>query len=228
MKFTFERDGDKYEFECFDTHLSRWICDDSLQGKSYPGIHFAGDINVVMDVGAYVGDASLFFSLEYPDAQVFAFEPAAAPYRLLEKNTRGRLNIHRFNYGLFSSDEEVPLYKGVVDPATASISKRSAETNTEETENVHLRSVSEWLNEQGIDAVDVVKIDTEGCELPILKEMYEHLSSIKIIHLEFHSEDDRKEIDRLLGDTHALVHGMMWFEVGTVTYVLRPRNDTAR
>jgi FkbM family methyltransferase len=225
MKFTFERDGSEYEFECFDTHLSRWICDDSLQGKSYPAIHFAGDIKVVLDVGAYVGDASLFFSLEYPDAQVFAFEPAAAPFRLLEKNTRGRSNIHRYNFGLFSSDRKVPLHKGVQDPATASISKLP--TTTDETEDVQLRSVSDWLTEQAIDAVDVVKIDTEGCEVPILKEMYEHLSSIKIIHAEFHSEDDRKEIDRLVGDTHTLVHGMMWFEVGTVTYVLRPKEGSA-
>jgi hypothetical protein len=85
--------------------------------------------------------------------------------------------------------------------------------------------VSDWLTEQAIEAVDVLKIDTEGCEMPILKEMGEVLSSIKIIHLEFHSEDDRREIDRLLGDTHSLVVGKMWFNVGTVTYVLRPEDD---
>src|SRR5262249_40843988 len=153
------------------------------------------------------------------EAQVFAFEPAAAPYRLLEKNTRSRSNVRRYNYGLFSSDRTVSLHKGVLDPATASISKLP--TTTDETEVVHLRSLRGWLAEQAIDAVDILKIDTEGCEVPILEDMGELLPSTKVVHLEFHNEDDRKAIDRLLGDTHTLVAGMMLFNVGTVTYVAK-------
>jgi FkbM family methyltransferase len=230
VKFSFEHGGETFEFECFDSYVSRWICNESLQGRSYPRFDFVTDVRVVMDVGAYVGDSSLFFSLQYPDAQIFAFEPAAEPYRLLEKNTRSRSNVHCYNYGLSSSDSNRRLYKGVVDHAASSV--RKGRDTTEQSESVRLRSVHEWLGEHDVRAVDVLKIDTEGCEVPILRGMSEFLPSVKIVYLEFHSEDDRKEIDRLLGDTHHLMVGKMIHHLGTVTYLakdaLPPAQDHPR
>jgi FkbM family methyltransferase len=227
VNFSFEHGGETFEFECFDSFASRWICNESLQGRSYPGFDFVTDVRVVMDVGAYVGDSSLYFSLQYPDAQIYAFEPAAEPYRLLEKNTRGRSNVHRYNYGLSASDGNQQLYRGVADPAASSVIKRRE--STEQSESVRLRSVHKWLDEHELHAIDVLKIDTEGCEVPILRGMREFLPSVKIAYLEFHSEDDRKEIDRLLGDTHDLVVGKMVHHLGTVTYaaknVLPPELD---
>jgi hypothetical protein len=41
--------------------------------------------------------------------------------------------------------------------------------------------------------------------------------------MKFTYERKRSRSTGSLGDTHTLVHGMMWFEVGTVTYVLRPK-----
>jgi FkbM family methyltransferase len=219
VKFSFEHGGETFEFECFDSYASRWICNESLQGRSYPGFDFVTDVNLVMDVGAYVGDSSLYFSLQYPDAQIFAFEPATEPYRLLEKNTRSRSNVHCYNYGLSSSDSNQRLYKGVVDPAASSVRKRRE--SSEQGERVRLKSVQTWLEEHDVHAVDVLKIDTEGCEVPILRGMREFLPSVKIAYLEFHSEDDRKEIDRLLGDTHDLVVGKMVHHLGTVTYAAK-------
>jgi FkbM family methyltransferase len=219
VKFSFEHGGETFEFECFDNFLSRWVCNDSLQGLNYPALDFVTDVRVILDVGAYVGDSALYFSLQYPEAEIFAFEPAAEPYRLLEKNTRSRSNVHRFNYGLFSSDKTVPLYKGTVDAVASSVNKR--EETTEQSETVRLRSVREWLSEHGVRAADILKIDTEGCEVAILQGMGDLLSSVKVAYLEFHSEDDRKEIDRLLGDTHDLVLGKIVHQIGNVIYVAK-------
>jgi FkbM family methyltransferase len=219
VKFTFEHAGETFEFECFDNHLSRWVCNDSLRGVSYPALDFITDVKVILDVGAYVGDSALYFSLQYPEAEVYAFEPAAEPYRLLEKNTRGRSNVHCYSFGLFSSDETVSLYKGAVDAVSSSVRKRRE--TTEHTETVRLRSAGEWLDEHGIQSVDILKIDAEGSEVPILRGMSEFLPSVKVAYLEFHSHDDRREIDRLLGDTHDLAVGKMLHHIGTVIYVAK-------
>jgi FkbM family methyltransferase len=219
MKFSFEHGGETFEFECFDNQLSRRVCNHVLQGQTYPALPFVSDVTMIIDVGAYVGASSLYFSLQHPEAQIFAFEPATAAYRLLEKNTRHRSNVHTHNFGLFSSDKTVPLYKGTIDDATASVSK-SAMTS-EESEIVRLRSLREWLREHAISAVDVLKLDTEGCEVPILHSMSEFLPSVKILYLEYHSEDDRRAIDSLLSDTHLLVAGKMLLHRGEVTYVAK-------
>ena len=81
------------EFECFDNCLSRVTCQTILDGRTYPVIPFVRDVSVVMDVGANVGAASVFFSLSYPDATVFAFEPAGLPYGLLVSEHRRQANV---------------------------------------------------------------------------------------------------------------------------------------
>ena len=78
----------------------------------------------VIDVGANIGASALFFASICPRAKIFAFEPAEEPYRLLQKNTELCRRIAAYNFGMFSSDREVPLYKGGHDCVTACASER--------------------------------------------------------------------------------------------------------
>ena len=98
--------------------------------------------------------------------------------------------------------------------ATIGKSAHAQESN----EIVSLRSIAGWLDEAGIDVIDVLKVDTEGCELPILQNIKDRLPAIRLIHLEYHSESDRREIDRLLEGTHALADG----QFSTCTAVSSP------
>ena len=207
------------EFECFDNCLSRVTCETILSGKTYPRIPFVGDVGVVMDVGANVGAASVFFSLSYPDATIFAFEPASLPYGLLATNTEAHANVHINNFGLYSADLEVPLYRGKYEPGMSSITKSMSTRG--ESDVIMLRSVRDWLAENSISSVDVLKVDTEGCEVPILEAMSDLLPRVKVIYLEYHNDGDRKEFDRILGETHLLAHGLMMVHLGEVAYVAK-------
>jgi FkbM family methyltransferase len=206
-------------FECFDNCLSKVTCQTILDGKSYPLFPFVEDVSVVMDVGANAGAASVFFSLAYPEATVHSFEPGALAYSLLVRNTEALANVRINNFGLYSSDTELPLYRGKYETGMSSVNP-SMSTRSE-SELITLRSVRDWLAENSIAAVDVLKVDTEGCEIPILEAMSEHLPKVKVIYLEYHNDDDRKELDRILGETHLLVHGMMMAHLGEVAYVAK-------
>jgi FkbM family methyltransferase len=218
-KLTFQWDGEDMEFECFDNPLSKMMCESILSGKTYRPIPFVRDVGAVMDVGANVGAAAVFFSLAYPHATIHAFEPASRPYRLLKANTEGRPNVRAHDFGLHSADMQVPLYSGTYDSAMSSVVK--GEGTTAESELITLRSVRDWLGECGIAGIDVLKIDTEGCEVPLLEALGDLLPSVRVIHLEYHSDDDRKAFDRMLGDTHLLMHGQMLVHLGEVTYVAK-------
>jgi FkbM family methyltransferase len=207
------------EFQCVDNCLSRVTCQAILDGKSYPRIPFVRDVRVVMDVGANVGAATVFFALCYPEATVFAFEPAGLSHHLLAANTSTYDNVHTHNFGLFSSDVETPLYRGKYETGMSSVTR--SENTREEGEVVSLRSVGGWLAENSVSQVDVLKVDTEGCEVPILEAMSDLLPQTKVIYLEYHSDDDRKEFDRLLGETHLLAHGLMMPHLGEVAYVAK-------
>ena len=206
-------------FECFDNCLSRVTCQTILDGKSYPRFPFVEDVSVVMDVGANVGAASVFFSLAYPDATIFSFEPAGLPYSLLERNTQALANVRINNFGLYSSDTELPLYRGKYETGMSSVAQSMSTRN--ESDVITLRSVRDWMSENSISAVDVLKVDTEGCEIPILEAMSDLLPKVKVIYLEYHNDDDRKEFDRILGETHLLVHGLMMVHLGEVAYVAK-------
>ena len=219
MKLQFQWDGEPLEFECFDNELSKLTCEAILSGRTYPRIPFVHDVDVVMDVGANVGAAAVVFSLSYPDATIFAFEPSSDPYGLLRANTDARPNVHAHDFGLYSSDVQVPLYRGTYDSVMSSVAKN--EGTREESEPITLRSVRKWLDENSIAAIDILKIDTEGCEVPILEALSDLLPRVKILYLEYHSDDDRKAFDRILGDTHLLMHGKMLVHLGEVTYVAK-------
>ena len=216
---TYRWGGEELEFESFTNCLSRVTADAILSGKTYPLIPFVRDVNLVMDVGANVGAASVFFSHAYPDATIHAFEPAGWTYRLLEANTDARPNVHAHNFGLYPRDASLPLYRGKYDSGMSSVAK--SESTQEKSEVVTLRSVRDWLGEHSIAAIDILKIDAEGCEVPILEALSDLLPRVKVVYLEYHSDDDRKAFDRLLGETHLLMHGMMMVHLGEVTYVAK-------
>jgi FkbM family methyltransferase len=221
MRVPFDWGGATREIECFDNWLSRIACAEIVEGRSYVHLDFVADVKVVMDIGANVGAATVYFSLHYPEAKIFSFEPARAPYELLVANTRDLDNVCTYNFGLFSSNQEdIPLYSGALDSGTASIG--NSDMTSAASEAVTLRSVHDWLAEHSIARIDVLKIDTEGCEVPIMRALRDLIPSIKVIYLEYHSEDDRREIDRMLEDSHALVSGRIAIvHRGELTYVAK-------
>ena len=49
--------------------------------------------------------------------------PGAAAYRLLRANTDGRPNVQAHNFGLYSRDATLPLYRGKYDSGMSSVAK---------------------------------------------------------------------------------------------------------
>ncbi len=78
-----------------------------------------------------------------------------------------------------------------------------------ESEIVNLVKASEEITNKGIREISILKIDTEGCEIPILEELL-ILGNIDIgiIYNEYHSEEDRLALDRLLSPNFMLFYSI--------------------
>ena len=212
--------GPPIEFECFDNWLSRWTCEPILDGKTYPALPGVDDVSMVVDVGANCGAASVYFARCYPAATVHAIEPGSAPFDLLARNTRDLENVQLHKLGLFSVDREATLYAGIHDAGTASIFARAGR-NSERSEQVTLREARRWLDEQGIESIDVLKVDVEGSELEILGSIRDVLPTVRALYVEYDSVRARRVIDHWLEPTHELVHGAMFLDHGEVIYAHR-------
>lgn len=168
-----------------------------ISGSTYrlpaqpPGYKF----DVVVDVGANIGASALWF-LTLPPRRLICLEPAAESFNLLKRNVAGLPNVEVYPWGLFGRDCDVPLYRGRNQTMQNSVIK-SVET-TEIYETIRLRRASTVLAELGVDRISILKIDTEGCELPILTDIVALLPKVDILYLEYHSEQDRRDIEAMM------------------------------
>jgi len=74
------------DFECANDFSERWESEEALSGRAYPHFPFVEDVQVVLDVGARSGAASLHFARSVPDATVHAVEVDGGARELLERN----------------------------------------------------------------------------------------------------------------------------------------------
>jgi FkbM family methyltransferase len=97
-----------------------------------------------------------------PNARVHTFEPVPASYRVLTERLDGRARL--YNLAIGAQDGTMPISGGEYLPM-ASLSRKDAPVIA----TVDVRRLDTVCAEQGIDRIDVLKIDTEGHELAVLQ-----------------------------------------------------------
>lgn len=200
-----------------------------LEGKLYPFqfIEYANTVNVlksifggfeypiwpflklttgtILDVGANIGATALFFAAHCPQASLLAFEPSRVNFELLQANTASVANVRCFPHGIYDRECTARLFHGLEAHSHDSVSANVL--SSPDWEEVRLRPLSSVIVEEGIESIALLKVDTEGCEVPILRDVEPFLDRIRAIFLEFHSENDRLEIDQLLRGRFLLWRG---------------------
>lgn len=220
FSFTLDIQGVQSVFTCYDNELSKQVCRDILQGRTYPFFPFVVGVRTIVDIGANVGAAAVHFHNLYPGAVVHAFEPHRETYFLLQRNTFAHDTIVPHNFGLFDVDKSMKLFKGT-DSVNNSIHSQVA-GSTGDHEMVRLRAASAVMQQLGVAQIDILKLDTEGCETPILMSIYRLAAEAKIIYLEYHADADRLFIDALLSKTHYLCFARADFpNRGELAYINR-------
>jgi FkbM family methyltransferase len=159
---------------------------------------------VIIDIGANIGIASLYFSLTYPESQIYSFEPSTENIKSFNKNIaeNNRNNVTLMPYGLGGEDAELPLYQPN-EGAFWGCSIYGSDLS-KLVETVKIRSALSAFNELNIGDIDLLKIDCEGAEVDLLKSLgRENLSKIKVLIGELHPEvSNSYEALLLLSETH--------------------------
>lgn len=186
-------------------------------GEIYPRVPFLQDAETIIDVGGSVGAAALYFSLWHPKATIFSFEPHRESYDVAVLNTKNFDRIRMHNFGLDETDRKAPLFLGVDTHMTNSV-HRGVPYNSNATEMCSFRRASTTLQKIGLDSIDILKVDTEGCEVPILRDILTAYTPT-CIHLEYHSDGDRRQIDQMLLDYLMTASTSHKAHLGMATYV---------
>jgi FkbM family methyltransferase len=148
----------------------------------------------IIDCGANIGVSILFFKNMYPDAEILAFEPDGEIFKYLQSNIASSQldNINLVNKGVWKEDAELSFESEGADAG------RIHSENGKEVPKLNkiiVERLSPYLNKE----VDFLKIDIEGAELEVIREIAPRLSMVKNIFVEYHSFVNRpQQLDELL------------------------------
>lgn len=227
MIFTVPVDGgDDIEFECADTFVSRWVCQSILEGKTYPHLPFVDGVEVVLDVGANCGATAVLLARHHPDAVIHAFEPGREARGFLERNAAAHPNIVVHPFGLGDADQDdVPLFHAEGDLGSSSVLDRPT-NDPGDSEPIQLRHAGAWAAAEGIDHIDILKVDVEGLEVEVLESLASLLPTVKVLYVEYDSRAARRRIMSMLDDTHELYLAMlMTLDQGECVFVRKDLAD---
>lgn len=114
----------------------------------------------IVDCGAHIGSASLYFSLKFPTSKITAIEPDADNYKLLKANTEQYPNICTINAAVWDSSASVTI----VDSNSNTTGRSVREVGTSESGSIPGLTLNEIFDQQNLGMIDILKIDVEGAE----------------------------------------------------------------
>jgi len=148
-------------------------------------------IPIIIDGGAHIGLATLYFKSLYPQAKIIAIEPVTSSFQLLKQNIFSNQleNIQLIQAALWSKkldklklnvDQSVNRWHSTsgIMPGSWTGQQRTQPFYTPTT------TLSQLINNLGI--IDLIKLDIEGAEGRVLKEALAKLKQVKQIICEYH------------------------------------------
>jgi FkbM family methyltransferase len=157
----------------------------------------------IIDGGANIGLGILYWKLKYPNAKILAFEPSQEVVKILNYNLKANniKDVNVYQAALYDSYKTLPFTTNEGMAGTL-IKEKGLEFNYD----VETHPLSSYISTK----VDLIKLDIEGSELIVLKEIRHKLHLVKRLFIEFHSFIGQpqllSEVLRILEDTGFRYH----------------------
>lgn len=192
-----------------DVVMSELILRDDSEYRLPPLPDFRPE--TILDLGANIGLASIYFATRYPQARVWSVEPLPENIELLERNLapfRDRVTILRCGLGevagtlpYFPSKDRRNFGGGTFQGGLGDVSRAMP---------LPIRTLTEVMTVEGIPQPDIIKLDVEGFEGPILRGAPESIiGATRVVIGELHGIEDWAVL-AVLGKTHQVGHHKVW------------------
>jgi FkbM family methyltransferase len=182
--------------------LQKWFSiggDDSLR-VNYP----LNENSIVLDLGGYEGTWTQKIFDKY-QCNIHVFEPIPNLYEKLVEKFKNNDKVKVYNFGV--SDEDKKIEISLLNDGS------SFYLDSENKVSAKVMSFIKFLNENQIDNVDLIKINIEGDEFPVLKSLIDNdmVNVFNDIQVQFHqfipdSINKRNWIREKLSLTHKLTY----------------------
>lgn len=143
---------------------------------------------IIVDAGANIGLASIYFANKYPDAKIIALEPEQSNFKLLEKNVSPYPNVVPVQAALWHKNEEINL----IDPGLGQwgfmteSATSSAASQGDFRHLVKAMTVDMVMRSFNLERIDILKIDIEGAEKEVFSDSSSWIESVDALIVELH------------------------------------------
>ena len=148
----------------------------------------------IIDIGAGIGDFSIYAAFARPKVSVLAFEPFPDSFDLLAKNLSDNQvdNVLIFQTAVWEGDGELLLDLSSGEPLQIGSLEHGEVVKSEDTLKVQSISLNSLLIQNQLEQVDLLKLDCEGAEYKILMNApHGALIKIRRIIMEYHDLDEK-------------------------------------
>tara|TARA_Y100000389_G_scaffold3743_1_gene3569 strand:- start:3186 stop:3920 length:735 start_codon:yes stop_codon:yes gene_type:complete len=167
--------------------------------------------DVLLDVGAHKGETISNFLKNFKIKNIYSFEASKNTYQTLEynidkiKNIYKETNIEIFNFGIGNSVESKIFYElpdsnsstfNLIDQKSSYFKRKNRilsfffkkKFNIKENYVSQIK-LSQFIKNKELIKIDILKIDTEGYELDVLKGLEEKIKIVNFIYFEHHYDN---------------------------------------
>lgn len=161
--------------------------------------------SVVLDLGGYKGDFAQNIYDKY-NCSIHVFEPVSSFYSFIKERFSTNEKVSVYPFGLSDSNKELFI--------SNSADGSSVFLKTENSEKIELKSIVQFLEENTISSVDLIKINIEGGEYEVLESLLksDKIKIFKNLQIQFHdfiienAEERMKNIQKQLQKTHEITY----------------------
>jgi FkbM family methyltransferase len=137
----------------------------------------------ILDGGANIGLASVYFSHRYPSASIVAVEPSLENFNVFEKNIVNFSNVKSKLGGIWNDNKHLSIINSKENDNAFMVEEVNASTPG----SIPAYSISSIMQEMNWSTIDLLKLDIEGSEKEVFEKNYESwLPHTKMIIVEVH------------------------------------------
>jgi FkbM family methyltransferase len=138
------------------------------------------DFRIIFDVGASTGQLASQYSQQFPLAKIICFEPVESTFMSLSDRVRSLPNVHTFCLGLGAESSRRTI-KVSGNSTMNRMTREVAVSPGINAQSIQIETLEQWCKENDVAHIDLLKIDTEGSDLEVLKGADKMLNKIDFI-----------------------------------------------